>query len=238
MQLNGFPKLDILHYMIAIYTCFFGNNSNWANQITNAIEGIDCYYFTNNPTTFNHLESTKWKRVFVDIPISDDDIVSASQSKHLRCCPYEYSQLRPYQYICWIDSKLRIHSLPCMWDMVASLERTGKSWAFTQHPLSMTTVWDEYNEAIKYKKYAQQKNQYIDYIDSRIAMGYGEIVSKHICGGFSVRKQTPLAKEIGEFWYSEIQDCGIEDQISFHFVHQKYVSDIEVFPYQYCWCYA
>ena len=224
--------------MLAIYTCFLGSDTNWANVITEPIDGIDCYYFTNNPNTFHRLQSTRWKPVWVDLPISSDNLISAEQTKRLRCCPWEHEQLKPYPHICWIDSKLRIKRRDSIYEILSELEASDAVWAFTRHPLPYTDVWGEFNEAMKCEKYARQRDQNIAYIESRLAMGYDAKKPQRISSGFSIRKQCPLAKEIGDMWFSEIQECGIECQISFQFVHQKYEDKILLFPYQYCWEYV
>ena len=221
--------------MLAIYTCFFGNDKNWANVVLHAIEGVDCYYFTNNATTFKYLSAHGWNPVWVNIPISDDNMICSEQTKHLRCCPWEYPELACYTYLCWVDSKLRITDVNKLLQMVDALTRSDAVWAFTSHPTAYTDVWGEYTAAIQYEKYARQKESYKSYIESRLLAGYNDRIPQRVSCGFSIRKMTPLAKEIGSFWLSEIRECGIEDQISFQFVHQKYDTNIVVFPYQFCW---
>ena len=222
---------------LAFYTCFFGNDRNWANVIAPAIDGYDCYYFTNNPKTYERLASTKWIRVWLDLPISDDNLVCSQQSKQLRCCPHEYAELRAYEYLCWIDSKLKFTDATAFQAMLADLETSDRVYAFTRHPLAYKTVWDEFNTAIQYDKYARQKEQYRSYIQSRLQTGYQETPPLRTCCGFHLSKRGSLAEEIGRLWLSEIQACGIEDQISFQFVHQRYDASISLFPYQHCWKY-
>lgn len=224
--------------MLAIYTCFFGNNENWSNIVPNALEGVDCYYFTNNPSTAARARLHNWKTVSISIPISNDNVVCAEQSKHLRCCPSEYPELAQYTYLCWIDSKLRITNIANLFEMKNALEASNAVWAFTRHPTPYTDVWGEYNAAIEHEKYARQKDRYTTYIESRLLAGYDEHKPQRVCCGFNIRKMTPLTKEIGSFWLSEIQECGIEDQISWQFVHQRYEAAILVVPFQSCWSYV
>lgn len=223
--------------MLAVYTCFFGSDANWtANYIPETLPDIDSYYFTNNPNMYARLAATKWKRVWVDIPISEDLLVSSEQTKHLRCCSHAYLELASYPYLCWIDSKLRFTSKQDVMSLLTELILSDKVWVFTHHPLPYTDVWGEYNEAIKHK-YVKQKDQYKAYIESRIEMGYNEHIPQRTCCGFHVRKNCPLVREIGEFWYREIQKCGAEDQISFQFVHQRYEDAILLVEYQTAWRY-
>lgn len=226
------------NFSIAVYTCFFGTSDNWANIVLPApFEDIPCYYFTNNRQTYDSLSGTGWTGVFVkDVPVSEDARVCAAQTKHLRCCPHDYPLLRPYAYLCWMDSKLKVTSREAFNEMVQGLaDSPSVVWAFTRHPLPYTSVWDEYKEAVQHEKYAFETDRYRAYIESRLKAGYVEDLPQLVCCGFSIRKACPLVEEIGEFWHREIQECGIEDQISFQFVHQLYGSALLLFPYQHCW---
>lgn len=223
--------------MLAVYTCFYGTSSNWANCIPPLPEGLDGYYFTNNPETYARVAETRWKVLWVDLPQSEDPVVCAAQTKHLRCCPHAYPILRPYAYLCWMDSKLKISSLDQLREMVAQLEASSAVWMFTHHPIAYADVWGEFREAMQHEKYARQREQAAAYIQSRLDAGYGLTPPNRVCSGFSVRKQGPLAAEIGEVWYADIQVCGIECQVSFQFVHQRYEDAILVVPYQTGWSY-
>lgn len=222
---------------IAFYTCFFGGDSNWANVIADVPSTTeDCYYFTNNPTTYVRLEHSGWKRVWCDIPIRNDNVLDAMNVKHLRCCPHEYDILRDYEYICWIDSKLKVTDIQKVYDMMNSLVGT-KVIALTRHPIPHVDVWGEYNLAIQYPKYESQKELYFAYIHKKLQEGFDEKKPLRHCVGFSVRKQCENVEKIGETWYSHIQECGIEDQISWQFVAQHFEDCIQEFGYQYCWSY-
>lgn len=222
--------------MIAFYTCFIGGDMNWANVITELPSTQDdCYYFTNNPSMYSRLEHTGWKRVWLDIPIENDNILDCANTKSLRCRPHLYEVLRPYEYVCWIDSKLRVTDLKKVYEMRDSLVGS-KVIAITRHPYTYLDAWGEYNEAIKHAKYASQKDQYHNYIVSKLSEGFENKPLRHSCG-FSVRKQCSLFQEIGETWYTHIQECGIEDQISWQFVVQLFPDAIQEFDYQYCWTY-
>lgn len=223
---------------LAVYTGFFGTSDNWANVVIDSPPGLDCYYFTNNPDTYAGLEHTSWKRVWVDLPILPDANEGARQSKHLRCCPQDYPELREYEYLVWMDSKLKVTDVTKLLEAVEDLRHSGAVWAFTRHPLPYTSVWDEYTQAIQYEKYAIDQDRYHAYIESRLKAGYREDVPQRVCCGFNIRKQGPKVDAIGRRWLLEIQECGIEDQISFQFVHQAHEEDILVLPYQVCWCYA
>lgn len=175
--------------------------------------------------------------MWIDIPVEEDDVRDCMNTKRLRCCPHDLEVLRDYEYLCWMDSKLMVTDMQKVYDMMNSLVGT-KVIALTRHPISHVDVWGEYNLAIQYPKYAVQKQQYEAYITIQLRNGFDSQKPLRHCCGFSVRKQCDMLNTIGETWYSHIQECGIEDQISWQFVAQQFEDSIQEFDYQYCWSYV
>ena len=183
---------------------------------------------------YNRLEKTKWKRVWLDIPVYNDNVMDAMSSKELRCCPERFPELKQYEYVCWMDSKMKFTSWDNFKIMLDSMVSSDILVAATQHPLPYKTVWDEYETAINYEKYARQKEAYRTYIEE-LQKGANINMPQRICCGFRLMKMNDRRKELGEMWLQHIQKCGIEDQISWQFVHQFYENEIRIFPYQFCW---
>ena len=211
---------------LCFYTCYFGGNSNYSNLIP-PIPSLqyDCYYFTNNTTTYDKLENTEWKRVFVDdIPIHNDAILDTMNTKELRACPHRFDILNNYEYICWFDTKLQLFENVIL-NYVDELKYDDdKAICLSIHPFSnkYTSVWDEYNTALQYPRYALQKDMYKNYIDKKLLEGYSEKIDIFFCGGFSIRKNCQHTRAFNEYWFENIKECGIEDQISLQFAQQKF----------------
>lgn len=235
---------------LAFYTCYFGGNYNYSKLIPPIPScTYDCYYFTNNKEILDELNSinaqintqnhNKWIIIFMEnIPRHDDWILSAMSTKELRSCPHHYEILKNYEYLCWFDTKLEVFENVVM-KYMDKLENSEKVWALTKHPYSdkYTNVWDEYNIAIGCPKYGSQKEMYQSYIEKKIKNGYLENIDIFYCCGFTLKKMCEKTKEINEFWYKEIQECGIEDQISFQFVQQKNADLFLTLDYQESWKY-
>jgi hypothetical protein len=223
----------------AYYTCFFGSDTNWTFMIPPLpTSEHDCYFFTNNPRMFGFLEHSGWKRVWVDIPIHNDNLRDCESTKELRSCPHRFKILQPYEYLCWFDCKLKVDHSRII-NHLEQLKTSNKSFVLTLHPIQYPTVWGEYDSAMGVKKYALQKDQVLAYIQKKLSDGYPETLTAHYCGGFHIRKMSdPRIVDFGEEWYSNIQQCGIEDQISLQFVYQGYKDLIVSLAYQDCWTYA
>ncbi len=221
---------------LAFYTGFFGGDSNWAAIIPPIpFSDYDCYYYTNNNSVFNRLNSTAWKRVWVDTPIYNDNVRDAMSSKELRCCPERFPELTEYEYVCWMDSKMKFTNDENFKKMLEALLSSDAIVAATHHPLPYKTVWDEYETAIQYEKYAREKDAYKAYIERQLQAGADPMKPQRICCGFRLMKMNERRKELGETWLSHIRQCGIEDQISWQFIHQLFETEVVVFPYQWCW---
>ena len=239
---NGCGWVDYNDYKFAYYTCYFGGDISYSKVIP-LIPSLkyDCYYFTNNIEIYNLLEHTKYIRIFIKhIPIYNCLIQDAMSSKELRSCPHHFDILKRYDYLCWFDSKLVVNESKVIKVLKIMSNNDDKLLAMTKHPYSerFNTVFDEYNLAITYDKYATQKEMYLNYINNQLNNGFSAIINIHFCCGFTIKKMCDKINEIGEFWYKHIQECGIEDQISFQFVNQKYGQYIMPLEYQETWKYV
>lgn len=223
--------------LLAFYTCFFGGDHNWAAVIPPLPSADhDCFYFTNNRSIYARLEGTGWIRIWMpEIPIHNDLVADAMSTKELKACPYRFPVLRPYSHLCRMDSKLRITDVTRVLEMAESL--TGDAvLAITLNPILNTYVdaWTEYTNAIQYEKYARQKETYSRYITDRLEEGFENLPLRHSVG-CCVLRNSPRTDELGSLWYHHIQLCGIECQISWQFVCQRYRSSIVEFPPKYMW---
>lgn len=183
------------------------------------------------------LEGTGWKTVWVDIPIHNDSTLDRMNTKELRTCPHRFPILQEYEYLCWFDNKLKVDSEKIN-ALVTELQTSSNCIVLNKHPYQFSTVWGEYEEANKHAHYAIHKDSYKAYIERKLASGISELLPVHYCGGFHIRKMTdPRAARFGEEWLKDILECGIEDQISLQFVHQRFSDCIVGIEYQACWTY-
>jgi predicted 3-demethylubiquinone-9 3-methyltransferase (glyoxalase superfamily) len=196
-------------------------------------------FFTNNQNVYSKLEGTKWIRIFIDtIPIHNNSIHDTLSTKEIRACPHRFPVLDQYEYLCWFDTKLKVYE-EVVERYIELLQASNKTMVLTKHAYSdkYTTVWDEFHTAMGIEKYRIQKDKYEAYIKHQLANGYDETISVFYCCGFSLRKRCDQQKEINELWYKHIQECGIEDQISFQFIQKLYGDSIHGLAYQESWKY-
>jgi hypothetical protein len=207
---------------MAFYTCFYGSNKNIAFQIPPIPSTkYDCYYFTNNRLLFECcLNYTNWIPVFENKPTIDDLIESNMTAKHVKVCPQDYEELKKYDYLCFLDSKLTDVSEDTLCKF---LNTNTYPVCMREHPYWGGDVWREYNISMGQPRYALEKDKYLSYINSQVSAGLNTVTPTHFACGMIIRNmKDPKTIEINKTWYEHIQQCGIQDQISFFFVKQLF----------------
>uniref|UniRef100_A0A6C0JQ12 DUF616 domain-containing protein n=1 Tax=viral metagenome TaxID=1070528 RepID=A0A6C0JQ12_9ZZZZ len=217
---------------LAFYTYFYGSNNNPAFYIPEIPTlKYKCYYFTNNMNMFNLLKNSNWIPIFDNKPINENLIASCMDGKDIKVLPHKNDVLQSHSYLCYLDNKL-IHI------DIDFVERYINNYFIQQnyalllrvHQFVHESVWNEFKESMLQERYRIQSDQYRQYIKSQLDNGLSETTPTHCTCNFIIRNMKhEKINSINETWYQHIQECGIQDQISFFFVKQIYESYI--FPY-------
>ena len=210
---------------LAFYTCFYGSNYNTAFKIPPLPSNkYKCYYYTNNKIIIEKLRNTQWIGIYDNKPTNDDLIESAMVSKYIKSMPQHYEELKSYDYLCYLDSKLeKINELFIEKYINEYFIKQSYALLLREHWFILDSVWNEYNESMKQKRYLLQNNIIKKYIEKQISYGLSENTEKHCASGLLIRNMKhEKINEINETWYKHIQECGIQDQISFFFVKQLF----------------
>jgi hypothetical protein len=219
---------------IAFYTCYLGPDACWSNKVHSPpSREHSCYYFTNNLKTFDTAKAAGWIAVLDDHPIENNETHDCQNTKLLRCCPHLFEPLNKHAYLCYLDSKLWVTDL----DRILSLtnDMTDEMpLVLSRHPSEYSSVWGEFDEAMRQSRYECHRTRYAHYVESMLRLGFRDVPLRHCCG-FRIQKQCDLTRRVGEMWYAHIGLCGIEDQISWQFVVQKFPGAIHEIPYKSCW---
>jgi len=216
---------------LAFYTYFYGSNNNPAFKIPSVPSlKYKCFYYTNNITLIEQLNGTQWIGIVDNKPTCDDLIESCMIGKHVKTMPHEYTELKNYDYLCYIDSKLDKVNDIFVEDFIDKYFIKEKyALLIRSHPIQRT-VWEEYIDSMHQERYMIHSDNYKKYIERQILCGLQEKVETHCACGFLIRNmkhQHMIA--INTTWYEHINECGIQDQISFFFVKQLFKDDIYPF---------
>lgn len=236
LNLKNSPYHSIKRYNknreIVFYSCFFGNDTNVANKVPFLPSNkYDCYFFTNNPSSYEKLKNTGWNRVFLsNIPIKDDDVGDSFDSKELKSCPHHYEVLNNYDHSCYFDSKVYVDENRII-EHIKNMTKNNKIFSIPQHPFLANNVWNEYRECLHQPRYYKEKDKYYSYINKQLSLGLKDNMQYHYTTNFIIRKTGKEVMELNEKWYEHIKICGIECQISFFFIQQLYKDYINTIDY-------
>lgn len=214
---------------LAYYTVFAGSDwqcrGSWpAGRIPPVPSDVhDCYYFTNNKNLFEKIKETKWIPVFLEKQHTDDTYSSNMIAKEPKAAPHHFPELHDYEYLVFQDTKMWLKEEVVL-DIIL---RYSAKYIFVgiTHPRTSTdtTVYGELNDSMLQGRYLQEKSKYETYIQKQIDLGFTPNDDFINACGFIIRNNThPRINELNEMWYDHIQECGIQDQISFYFVKQRF----------------
>ena len=215
---------------LAFYTYFYGSNKNISFGIPRVPSfKYKCYYYTNNETIFNNLKHTRWIGIYDNKPTNDDLIESCMAGKHVKTSPHEYPHLKDYDYLCFFDNK-RTKDVEFVENSIRKyFINQNYALLLPKHPFMDSNVWNEYNESMKQKRYIIEHKKYLSYIKNQVDAGLNENGPLCWCAFLIRNMKHEKMIEINTTWYKHIQECGIQDQISFFFVKQLFIDYIYPF---------
>lgn len=233
---------------LAFYTCFIGSKNNKAYVIPKIpSENYDCYFYTNNKELISELNGTKWIPIYCNEEPSEEVYESNMMAKKYKVLPHKLKELSKYDYTCYFDTKIekkmvwgkQFHLGSLNDEKIEKVIRDNmsdfdKCYMLLVHHNLGPNIYDEFSDSMEQERYRGQKDKIIKYIQSKLIYNTGILghclstkESPHYCNGFILRNMNdPITKKIDETWYLNIQECGIQDQISFFFVKQFFATKI------------
>jgi hypothetical protein len=144
--------------------------------------------------------------------------------KHVKTMPHEYKELKEYDFLCFLDSKSsKVNEIFIENSIQKYFIEKEYALLIREHWFIHNNVWNEYNESMKQHRYRLESEKYTQYIRNQIKNGLSETTPNHCAGGFLIRNMKHKhMQKINLTWYTHIQECGIQDQISFFFVKQLF----------------
>ena len=188
----------------------------------------DCFYYTNNKDILELIKDSVWIGVYDDVPVTENLVESQYSSKEVRVKPSEYKELLPYDYTCYLDSKLQDINELFIEDLIAKyfIEQNyvmllRQHWY--HHGSGGGNVWEEAFESMFQSRYRAQMGIVNSYIRNQISKGFSPITEKHYATGLIIKNMKhERARELETVWWDHIKECGTQCQISFFFVKQLF----------------
>jgi hypothetical protein len=223
---------------LAFYTYFYGSDNNVAFKIPDIPSlKYNCYYYTNNKTMIEKIKETKWIGIFIDKQTIDKSTETNETNesnmfgKHVKTCPHEYEELKDYDYLCFFDSKVKNVSETGIERYITQyfIEQNyamviREHWYINSTILNRNvSIWDEFIESMYQKRYILESEQFCTYIHKQLSNGFQKTTKDHCACNYIIRNMKhEKINEINTTWYEHIQECGVQDQLSFFFVKQLF----------------
>ena len=193
-----------------------------------------CLFFTNNPTLKQEIESKGWTPVFINMPLSNNSIVSSIQSKYIKFLQFlnndRFKQLKEqYTKIMYFDHKFYVqpHHINKLMKLV-----NNEAIIIRETPTLKTSIWSEVNAAKSQDRYKLGMSKTIDLINNKIKKK--EIQSNvRICntGFIFYNNYTPVIPMLNNIYLSCTALMQPECQIFWAIYSQQYTDLIKTIPF-------
>lgn len=205
-----------------IYSTYCGP-TNGMSLAVQAPERSENYYFiSNNPECLIRAERLGWLPIFINLPIIDDPVLSSAQAKIAKALPHLFPELDRFRFSIYFDDKQTNYSK--YFDaLYCRMKTSNAALSVTRHPFLSGNILLEFGEAMLQKRYARQRKKISQFIMEKISDGYSLECTNMFATGLIARDhRAPQVRAINEEWYQAIEKCGIECQISFDILAQRY----------------
>ena len=214
---------------VAVYCVYTGPYGTKASVLPKIPDNpfFDYYFYTNNRLLYD--EATQhpfWKAKWIEEETPDE--YSANMAcKKLKAMPHKETILNTYDFTVYLDTKINFGEhhwgITITEEFIRDVLYKTERMRLFQHTEERTSVMDELREALYQERYANERERIEKYIEQKDQEGYRRDCEDFLLTGYIFRKmKDPQVERIGEEWYEEIQKCGLECQISFHYMFQKF----------------
>jgi 2-polyprenyl-3-methyl-5-hydroxy-6-metoxy-1,4-benzoquinol methylase len=220
---------------IAVYYYFIGDEGDSGSVIPKIPKqsSLDFYYYTQNKKMFEKASAVPNLNCRLVETDSTTPMEHNKAGKWYKLFPHKLKDLQDYDYTVYVDTKYSLNT-PNEWKILLTesfirevCEDAPKFGVF-RHTYTRRYIWDEVIQSLEQDRYFQQKDMINHYIYNKTTEGSESYCNPLFLAGFMFRKMNdPVVEEICEYWMDEIEKCGIHDQISFHYVYQKYKEHIK-----------
>lgn len=208
----------------AVYSTFFGKLNAKTFNKADIDHHFDHFFISNNQRILGIAANRGWHPIYLDLPVSVNRVLSAQQSKIPKALPHLFPALNHYDSLLYVDDKILFNASK-MHQLSQTLIQTNQALMVREHPSLTRNILNELAVAMIQPRYQAQRDQMTTYIDEQIKSGL-QLRVEHLFWTSAILRNMRHADAylINEDWYKAILDCGIECQITFDFVAQKYNS--------------
>ena len=223
ISLADIPTYCVNGMELAIYTTYCGTTKNRTLQLVPVCSEIPHFFVSNNDDILCLALDLGYIPVYLRCPVTDDPCVSSFQAKVAKVIPHTIEPLSKYDLLFYKDDKFYVDTSR-IGEYARILIETGSSLSVRPHNLFAGNLLYEFGAAMSYMRYRHEWDKTIAYITEELRMGSRLDCQMHLTGAILRNMRHPDTIKINELWWSHVQRCGIECQISFNIIAQKFAS--------------
>lgn len=210
-----------------IITCVFGKQFKIVHPSPDKERSV---FFTNNQDLEIEITNKGWKYIYVNKPLTDDEITSSLQSKYIKFLQFleEFPEFKEIKTIIYVDHKILV--LPEALNDIRTLinDNSEKSLIINQTPSNKTNVYHEVEAAMGQHRYVKNMNKTKDFI--KLMIDSNEISTNvRICstGLLVYINRKNIEHLLNKVYEKCIEDEQPECQIYWSIFSQKYKHEIK-----------
>ncbi len=203
---------------IAVYSVYCGATRALTLSSAKVDPVFPHFYFTNNGEAARRAASYGWTPHLMNITMDANPTAACMQAKGPKVMPWQYEPLDKFDVLIFRDDKMPgvdFGMLPRI------LERMKAAGAYAAYPVHPRNVIEEILDSMPQPRYFAQRAQIAKFVADELESGGKPRSPVHFGCNVIVRDMHhPETRLSGARWMQYIGRCGIQDQISMHFVAQ------------------
>jgi hypothetical protein len=212
---------------LIVISCIFGNKFK---KVFPSPDKKNSFFFTNNVGIKEEIVNKGWNYIYVNKPLSNDDLLSSLQSKYIKFLIFlkDYPEFQNAKHILYVDHKEYITSDTLDEINLLINNNPTKSLIIRETPANKTTITQEIQAANGQARYAKNMNITKNFVKKMISSG---IIKENvrICNtGLLVYINRDKIEELINNVYNKcIEHTQPECQIYWSVFSQKYKDEIK-----------
>jgi hypothetical protein len=208
---------------LAVYSTFCGSTKN-KTFTPHPIESIYPHFFiSNNEDILSESSRSGYTPIYLALKVSNDPVLSAHQAKIPKAVPHLIKSIAEFEFLFYKDDKIIINATR-MGEFVKLLTENDSAMAVRPHPFLKGNILYEFGEAMLQSRYKSQWAKNVTYITKELANGANLECQMYATGAILRNMRHADTNQINATWLQHINRCGIECQISFDIIAQKFKS--------------
>lgn len=208
---------------LALYTTYCGATKNKTLCLEPAQDYCEHFFASNNEDVLLLALQAGYTPIYLDLKVSDDPVLSAYQAKIAKAIPHTIEPLGQYDFLFYKDDKIQVDTSRID-EFIGLLQEKDSAIALRPHPFLSGNVLYEFGESMLQSRYKREWDKSIAYITQEVNNGARLNCQMYATGAILRNTKHPDTVKINELWWQHINRCGIECQVSFDIIAQKFDS--------------